>query len=295
MSAVAAGVRTMREQDLETVDALLRAAFERPASFLDHVRLTRRLQPEGVFVAERDGQVVATVGAVDYGDLAYVGLMAVSPDMQSQGIGRMLMEHLLGWLRERNCPVVLLDATDRGAAMYESMRFVEDAAAYVYVLPEGVRTHAHATAKGASTLSTRRATAEDLDALVAFDAPRFGADRRKLLTTLLVDQRQPCLVAYDTAGQLQGYLFLRAVLGPWVAETDEIADVLLTAANAELAKQNSGAPPSVMVPRSNTLALELLKRHGFIEQRRLRHMRLGGACPPGRPVCLFGQSSFAHG
>jgi predicted N-acetyltransferase YhbS len=293
MSA-AADVRTMREDDLEAVDALLQAAFDRPASFLDHVRLTRRLQPDGVFVAERAGQVVATVGAVDYGKLAYVGLMAVSPAVQSQGIGRRLMEHLLSWLQDRGCPMALLDATDRGAVMYESMRFVDDATAYVYVLPEGVAGPAR-PGKQAVAPGVRPATADDLDALVAFDAPRFGADRRKLLAALLVEQRQPCLMAFDAAGQLQGYLFLRAVLGPWVAETHKIAEALLTAASAELSNQAIEAPPSVMVPRSNVLALKLLSSHGFVEQRRLRHMRLGGACPPGRPECLFGQSSFAHG
>jgi predicted N-acetyltransferase YhbS len=284
----AVGVRTMREEDLEAVDALLQAAFDRPASFLDHVRLTRRLQPDGVFVAEHDGQIVATVGAVDYGELAYVGLMAVSPAAQSQGIGRLLMEHLLGWLRERACPLVLLDATDRGAVMYESMQFVDDATAYVYVLPEGVDSAR--LGEPAVAHEVRTATADDLEAIVAFDAPRFGADRRKLLTTLLVEQRQPCLVASDEAGRLQGYLFLRAVLGPWVAETQAAADSLLTEA-----RQRIEVPPSVMVPRSNALALELLARHGFVEQRRLRHMRLGGDGPPGRAECLFGQSSFAHG
>jgi predicted N-acetyltransferase YhbS len=293
MSA-AVSVRTMRDEDLETVDALLRAAFDRPASFLDHVRLTRRLQLDGVFVAERDGRIVGTVGAVDYGKLAYVGLMAVSPVVQSQGIGRTLMEHMLGWLKERECPMVLLDATDRGAVMYESMRFVDDATAYVYVLPEGAANPA-LPGEQAAAPSIRSATPDDLDALVAFDAPRFGANRRKLLTTLFVEQRQPCLVAYDTAGQLQGYLFLRAVLGPWIAETPLAADALLTAALAELSQQDIEAPPSVMVPRSNALALELLARRGFVEQRRLRHMRLGGDSPPGRPECLFGQASFAHG
>jgi hypothetical protein len=54
----AAVVRSMRESDLAAVDVVLRAALGRPSSFLDHARLTRRLQPDGVFVAERDGAKV---------------------------------------------------------------------------------------------------------------------------------------------------------------------------------------------------------------------------------------------
>ncbi len=181
----AAVVRSMRESDLDAVDVVLRAAFGRPSGFLEHARLTRRLQPDGVFVAERDGAIVGTVGAVDYGSLAYVGLMGVAPAEQSRGIGRLLMQHLLAWVDGRGCPVVLLDATERGALLYESLGFVDDALAYVYVRPQGdgeqdeALLDEQAVAPGKQTVTSDEhalalAGARDLEEIVAFDAARFG-------------------------------------------------------------------------------------------------------------------------
>ena len=130
-------VRRMRETDVDAADRLLQAAFERPASFQAHIRLSLALEPDGVLVAQEDGRLVGTVGAVDYGRLAYIGLMAVDPSRQGHGIGRMLMGHLLHWLDERSCPMALLDATDQGARLYEKLGFVDDATAVVFERASG--------------------------------------------------------------------------------------------------------------------------------------------------------------
>lgn len=59
---------------------------------------TTPVAPDGWFAACVAGRVIGTVGAVSYGKVALVGFMTVHPDLQRQGIGRMLMEHVLAWL-----------------------------------------------------------------------------------------------------------------------------------------------------------------------------------------------------
>ena len=61
--------------------------------------------------------------------------MTVLPELQGQGLGRRLMNHALAWLNARGCRVVLLDATAKGAALYETMGFVDDSSAYDYARP----------------------------------------------------------------------------------------------------------------------------------------------------------------
>ncbi len=278
-------VRPARESDLAAADRVLRAAFDRPASFLPHMRLHCTIQPDLFFVAEEAGELVGTVAAVDYGPVAYIGLMAVDPALQRRGIARRLVEHLLAQLDARKCERMLLDATESGAPLYASFGFVDDARARVFELrsmtanencPEQVDVSGQA----------------GLDELAAFDAASFGASREKLLAALLELYRDRLLVARDGAGQIQGYLFARdPTLGPWVAESRAAAAALL---NAALRFPYSHTP-HVMVPRSNEMAAELLVGQGFVEQRCLRHMRRGGQGPVGRAECLFGQSSFAHG
>jgi len=278
-------IRLLKESEVPEADGVLRSAFARTLSFEPVLRLHLELEPQGFWVAEDNGKIVGTVGCIDYGQCAYVGMMSVDPDTQSRGLGRRLMTHLLEWVAARSCPIVLLDATDRGALLYQQLGFVDDSTAYVF---EQTGTPAFRPVQRACSV----AADADLAAIIHFDAPVFGANRTKLLERLWIRHRQRCLVARDASGQLTGFLFAGdPILGPWAADSSDVARDLLSTATALPFEQ----APVVLVPRSNARALELLEQCGFVQRRTLRHMRRGGASPPGQPLCLFGQSSFAHG
>ena len=280
-------IRPLEDADIPAADAVIRSAFDRPTSFEPMLTLHRAIEPEGFWVAVDGSRIVGTVGAVDYGRVAYIALMTVLPELQAQGLGRRLMNHALAWLNARGCRVVLLDATAKGAALYETMGFVDDSSAYDYARPaEAPPPPAVATSQ------VRPARSTDLPGIVALDAPWFGAERQKLFAALWSQYADCCLTAHDDSGKLAGYLFAReVVLGPWGAATPTIASELL-AAGLALPRSN---PPMVMLPRSNPHAIELVERFGFVRRRSLRHMRLGGQQPPGQPQFLYGQSSFGHG
>ncbi len=222
---------------------------------------------------------------VDYGQVSYIGLMAVDPEQQGRGIARQLVQHVLAILDLRNCPTVLLDATPQGAPLYAGLGFVDDHTAYAFerdAMAEDSRP----------SYPVRLGTYEELPAICALDRPIFGADRSRLLSMLWSEHQARCLVAYDKQGRLTGYLFVRdPVLGPWAALDPDAAGGLLSAA-LRLRFEHA---PQVLVPRSNALAVELLGRFGFVERRRLRHMRRGGPESPGIAQRLYGQSSFGHG
>ena len=77
---------------------------------------------EGI-VAQRAGRVLGTVMAWRHGeDFATVGMVIVASDAQGQGVGRTLMEAMLGHLAGRT---VLLTATAAGLPLYEKLGFVE--------------------------------------------------------------------------------------------------------------------------------------------------------------------------
>jgi predicted N-acetyltransferase YhbS len=278
-------IRPLDESEFEAADRVLRAAFERETSFLPLLRMTKSIEPEGLWCAVDKGQIVGTVSEVDYGQIAYIGLMAVAPGQQRRGIARRLVEHVLGILDDRKCPTVLLDATAQGAPLYASLGFVDDHTAFAFERVATIETFSPAR-------SVRPAADEDLPAICDFDRPIFGADRSRLLSVLWSEHRTRCLVAHDGQGRVSGYLFARdPVLGPWAALDPAAAGALLSAA-LTLPFQNS---PQVLVPRSNALAVELLGRFDFVERRQLRHMRRGGKKSPGIARRLYGQSSFGHG
>lgn len=78
------------------------------------------------YVAERDGpnhhrEVIGTAMAWLYGeDAATLGMVIVSPRAQGMGIGRRLMDAVLGDLGDRT---VLLNATDEGTPLYRKLGF----------------------------------------------------------------------------------------------------------------------------------------------------------------------------
>ncbi|HEY4311994.1 MAG TPA: GNAT family N-acetyltransferase [Pirellulales bacterium] len=277
-------IRPLVAADLPVADRILQAAFERTHSFTPMLRLNGAAQPGNQCVAVIDGQVVALVGAVDFGRFAYVALMGVDPAFHRRGIARQMMDHVLARLDAQGCPIVLLDATESGAGLYEQIGFVDDSFAYEY---QGEATMPTAPPSGPIELMTAAMMAE----VAAFDATRFGADRNAVLRILLAETPDRALVCRDEQGSIAGYAFARIVLGPWVARDPATAEQLFDA----VLRINNSSAIHVLVPRSNEHAVELLERRGVPRLRRLRHMRRGGDAPPGDPSCLFGQVSFGLG
>jgi hypothetical protein len=246
------------------------------------------LQPDGWLLAEREGVVVGVGGAVDYGPFAYVGLVGVHPREQRRGIGMALMERLLVWLDSRGCPVVLLDASDAGAPLYHRLGFVEDDQTAVYR-----RERAEPfTAAGVAGVEVRPFTLDDLPAVAAFDAPRFGADRASIFTAFLDRYPVRSFVACDASGAVTGYLIAQpTTLGPWSAATPEAAAALLAHALA----LPLNAPQGVIVSALNRDAAALLERGGFDLRGTRHHMRRGGEPLLHRRALIYAQASLAIG
>jgi ribosomal protein S18 acetylase RimI-like enzyme len=278
-------IRNLTEADLDPINSVLMAAFGRPSSFKSELQRYLRLQPDGWLIAERDGSPVGMVGALDYGGVAYIGLMGVHPAAQRQGIGQALLERLLAWLDSRSCPMALLDATEVGTLLYAKFGFVEDEKSLVFKQNSVGRSLG--SLEGVSVL---RPT--ELEALCAFDTPIFGAKRQKVFAAFLQEIPDRAFIIRNEADQISGYLFAQARnLGPWAAKTPEVAETLLAAA-LSLPFEDT---PQVIVPGSNPLAKELLMRYGFKEQRVLSHMRRGGSTSPGYRAMLYGMATFAIG
>lgn len=277
-------IRPLTLADRDAAAALLALAFG-PRSWHAAIRRHDALQPEGLLVAERAGQLLGMVSGMDYGAFAYIGMLATHPAAQRQGLARALMTALLAWLAERGCPIALLDATAAGAPLYTALGFAD-------VAPSAVVARDAVPTRGLLPAAVERLTPDDLDALVACDAPIFGADRRALLAQLLAALPGRVLATRDALGNLTGYLVAQdQVLGPWAAQTPAVAERLLRAALT----CPFAAPPQVFVPAESPSALALLAPYGFQVRRTLRHMQRGPRVRPGDRTALYGHLSFGLG
>lgn len=282
-------IRTLTDTDLVMAEEIIRAAYKTTGAQQKTLRRNLQLQPDGWIIALLNGEPVGLVGATDYGSFAYVGLMSVLPQVQRQGVGRALIEYLLGWLDARGCPTVLLDATPEGAALYTQFGFVVDdqAAQWQRNTSEAVVPLSQPATRRVSVLRM-----QDMEELTAFDAHYFGAGRAAVFAALAREYEERAFIIRNVRGRISGYIFAQArSLGPWVAETPEDAETLLLSA-LQLPFEGS---PMVNLATAHEQGNALLRHYGFVVLRNLPHMRRGEPALLRKRTMIYGQTSFALG
>jgi GNAT superfamily N-acetyltransferase len=279
---VSGHLRLLRDADdeLARTDELLMLAYASPSRRRE-LTLYLRAQPDGWYVIEDDGELLAVAGCLLYGPFCWIGLVATHPSAQGRGLASRLSAHLVEWAMARGCRTVALDASDVGRPVYERLGFRVIGTTAELIRPAGVPPRPGDTAELGSD--------EDLEEIIAFDRASFGGDRRALLLELAADVESSWHVTRDEHGRLDGYLLGRkAGPGPGAAIDARSARLLVRSALDPSEQQK------VLVPEVSAYLGEL-EAAGFVEQRRLTHMRFGELELPGARQRLLAQRSYATG
>ena len=88
-----------------------------------------RFQPDLFFVAEQNDRIAATVMAGYEGHRGWINYLAVDPDIQRQGVGRMLMTHAEKRLKALGCLKINLQVrigNEAVIAFYERLGYSVD-------------------------------------------------------------------------------------------------------------------------------------------------------------------------
>jgi predicted N-acetyltransferase YhbS len=292
-------IRSLTRNDIPVADQILSLAFGTPGNRAEELRRCLALQPDGWRLAICQGQPVGTVGAVDYGPFAWIGLMAVHPEQQHGGIGGLLMADILSWLDQRGCPLVRLDATQAGARLYRKLGFVGVGYTHLYQDPKFAPLPDN-------SIEVAVVEQADLPEIAALDETIFGASRHHLLVIYWNEFPDRFLVARTRRGELSGYLVVQgARLGPWVCTNPLAAEALLQAAFV----LPCDGPLRLIVPDENTAARRLIHQVGFVEGPSYLHMVRGksdqltassdqpnkGVTLPGKREYIYAQASFTLG
>lgn len=275
-------LRRLTREDVVAGARLTAAAF---GGETRESRLRRYLQlePEGWFGLEDAGALVALGGAIQFGALAWLGLMVVDPARQRQGLGRTVATAAIEWARQRGCSTIRLIATAAGAPLYRQLGFVPDGESHeLSGIPRPLPP-----VTGPSTVC--RWQPEDTEEIARFDAPAFGADRSRLLATYAREFSESAWVARDDRGQVCGFILVQEdSLGPWCATDDRVAGQLLDVALREVTRPiKAGAIDDV--------ATGLLVLRGLAPVRPLPRMRLGPEVPHAAGPRLLTHASYAVG
>ena len=247
-------IRLLFESDIPAAMKLKEAAGWNQTE-VDWRRLIK-LEPNGCFAAIENDQLVGTITTTTYeDDLAWIGMVLVDPQHRRRGIATRLMETALAYLNGK-VDVVKLDATAEGSPVYETFGFKTES------LIERWR----------GTSESRPIEQEDaafnLEELLALDRRAFGADRSRLIKSLLDDS--PVRVSHGG-----GYALARAgtratYIGPVVttvaAQVENLLDRMLGQLSSSVYidfSNECGVSPSVLADR------------GFVKERDLVRMSYG--------------------
>jgi ribosomal protein S18 acetylase RimI-like enzyme len=125
MSVNGLTVRPLQPADLPTVADFSAAAFGRqlsdePArrSWLERLAHAVRTDPDGAFIAERDGQPVGVSEAIRRERLWVLSMLAVDPGSQSAGAGRALLEQSLRYGADCDAGLIASSSDPRALRLY---------------------------------------------------------------------------------------------------------------------------------------------------------------------------------
>ena len=277
-------ITQITQENLPEADDILCSAFESNCSMMADLHRLLQIEPGGYLLVYYKGIPAGTVGAVNYGAFAYLGMMAVTQAAQHRGIGRLLLEEMLASLDEQEVPVILLDATLSGKPLYLRSGFQIDDQVRQFVRHEE-------TPLPPRSDHIRLLTSDDIAAVADADQPIFGARREHVLTAFLEDFPERAFLCEED-GQISGFLIAQEQrIGPWTAHSLEAAQALLCAA----LHLPFAATPKVIIPTSNQAGAAMLVQHGFVLQNTLKHMRRGGDGNPIQRTQIYGQASYALG
>ncbi|HUX14525.1 MAG TPA: GNAT family N-acetyltransferase [Spirochaetia bacterium] len=253
----------------------------------------------GAFCLVSGERIVATALALTYGTrLAWVGMVLTHPSFQKQGLGRLLMKQILTYCEAAGVMTIMLDATDAGRRLYESIGFralhrvgtwtrrnetplVENEEETVIRQPEV-----------ASPSEIRIATPDQFDQVIRLDSQLLGVSRPRVIGSI----GGTCWVA-ERGAIVEGYLFARTVvaehrMGPWYHTDAQMATNLLLHALGRIS--GLGGEVRLDIPEVNEAAVRIVHDLGFATKRYVCRMTRG-APPPDRMAEQYSVAAFATG
>jgi len=259
-------IRTMTHDDVRFGLQLCRLAGwnQTPADWQRFIAL----EPEGCFVARRDGAPAGTACVFRFGRVAWVAMVLVHPDHRGGGIGTAMMRHAIDWADDRGITSLRLDATALGRPIYEKLGFTAD---YELARYEGVPL---VPAKD-KYASVRQLDVEDVQHCIALDASTHATQRAALIQPLLRETHTARVVQRDS-GDLAGFVTWRpghnaTQIGPCIADDSEAGVALLNAAAAAV----GDGPVFVDIADDNLAAVAWGKTCGLTRQRPFVRMTRG--------------------
>ena len=238
---------------VEFMTAVEWAAAEGWNPGLDDVDAFYAADPDGFLMAWLNGQPVASISVVKYGDdFGFLGFYIVHPNHRGTGIGISIWNAGMEYLADRT---VGLDGVVEQVGNYEKSGFVKAGRNIRFA---GVPNFEQVEAPD---LVIRNIGPNDIAKVVAYDRPLYQADRTNFIKAWIDPNTSPDrrTIISESAGQLVGYGTIRTCrsrhkIGPLFANDSAIAHAILKQLYRDLPE---GSEISLDVPETNKVGTSI--------------------------------------
>lgn len=244
-----------------------------------------KLEPNGCFVLFDDSDRVGVATCISFGKVGWFGNLVVSEDCRKGGAGTLLVKHAVDYLENVGVATIGLYAYQHLIGFYGKLGFKPDVDFSVL----------HGKSAGCVAEGTARELSKrEVPALMEFDRGCFGADRKKLLEPIILDENNKCYVSTDD-DEIGGYVAAKvygemAEVGPLVTRENSVgvATSLLRTVLCRLGNREV----FVCLRAAEKALLEILFESGLQESFRVTRMFLG---PAVAKSCIYVAESLERG
>jgi GNAT superfamily N-acetyltransferase len=168
----------------------------------------------------------------------WIGMILVHPELRRQGVANYMMQAGVKYAIDNGKIINGLDATPMGNTVYGAVGYVDS-----YRIWRSVFQLAQFSGVKFDSARVRPIKSEELPEIIRYDATCF-LEREEIIQKLYADGNGKCFVYRDDNGEIRGFCFtrpgrIRSFVGPFTADTEEIAKDLLVAASQALLADGS--------------------------------------------------------
>jgi GNAT superfamily N-acetyltransferase len=235
------------------------------------------------FVADADGDVVATGVVCLNGPVGWVGTVFVDPAWRRHGLGTEITRRTLETADEAGCRTLVLIATDAGRPMYERLGFEVQTWNRILEAP-GLPVTTQVDAR------IRPFAADDLPAMLVLDAEATGEDRAHLLEAFA---SQTTAKVIDRGDGTLGAFIVRAPWGGGATIAPRIEDACAMLEARRIAQGADGRVRAGLMAE-NEAGIETLLAAGWADAWRAPRL-VRGEPMTWHPEAIWGQFNHALG
>ena len=243
------------------------------------------LEPEGCFILFQGSKRIGIATTISYGRVGWLGNLILREEYRRKSAGGFLVNCAVNYLKCKGVSTIGLYSYNYLVAFYERFGFKIDKNFNVL--------HGNPVFS-APTNPLEKIQEEIVPSVITFDRKCFGANRAKLLESLLFSGKNLCYGLIENS-EVRGFAVAKlfdgnAEIGPLVCKADggDDAKILLENLLAKL----SGLKVYLCVPESESALLRQLSAIGFQEDFSVSRMFLGSNLTA---KCIYSPESLERG